>query len=117
MDPKRHAIRVGTRRGWTEFKQSIKSPQDQGFYLFTALITLLYLFINRNDRVEGSEPVHAGRGPAQHPGSDDCLRHGYRAGVHARDGARGWNAAPCQGGAERLDRSGHGARREQHPRV
>ena len=55
MDPKLHAIGVGKRRGWTEFKQSIKSPQDQGFYLFTAFITLLYLFFNRNDRVEGSD--------------------------------------------------------------
>ena len=32
-----------------------QEPQDQGFYLFTALITLLYLFLNRNDRVEGTE--------------------------------------------------------------
>jgi ABC-2 type transport system permease protein len=55
MDPRLHAIRVGMRRGWTEFKQSVKSPQDQGFYLFTALITLLYLFFNRNDRVEGTD--------------------------------------------------------------
>ena len=34
---------------------SIRSPQDQGFYLFMALITLIYLFFNRADRVEGTD--------------------------------------------------------------
>jgi ABC-2 type transport system permease protein len=53
-NPILHAVRIGIRRGWTEFKLSVRSPQDQGFYLFIAAITLLYLFVNRNDRVAGS---------------------------------------------------------------
>lgn len=55
MDPRLHAIRNGLRRGWTEFKLSIRSPQDQGFYLFMALVTLIYLYFNRADRVEGTD--------------------------------------------------------------
>ncbi|MGY1600719.1 ABC transporter permease [Geodermatophilus sp. SYSU D00815] len=54
MNATRHAIGLGIRRGWTEFVLSIRSPQDQGFYLFTALATLLYLWINRDDEVEGT---------------------------------------------------------------
>ncbi len=55
MSPRLHAIRTGLRRGWTEFTLSIRSPQDQGFYLFTAVITLLYLFLNRRSRVPGTD--------------------------------------------------------------
>ncbi len=54
MNPKTHAIRTGIARGLTEFKQSIRSPQDQGFYLFTAVIVLGFLFFNRNNEVEGT---------------------------------------------------------------
>ncbi|MGH8951923.1 MAG: ABC transporter permease [Acidimicrobiia bacterium] len=54
MNPKSNAIRTGIERGWTEFKQSLRSPQDQGFYLFTALVILAYLFFNRNNEVEGT---------------------------------------------------------------
>ena len=44
MNRKLHAIRVGLGSAvWTEFKQSIRSPQDQVFYLFTALAVLVYL--------------------------------------------------------------------------
>ncbi|MGY1806040.1 ABC transporter permease [Blastococcus sp. SYSU D00669] len=55
MNATRHAIGLGIRRGWTEFVLSIRSPQDQGFYLFTALATLLYLWINRDDEVAGTD--------------------------------------------------------------
>jgi ABC-2 type transport system permease protein len=54
MIAKTNAVRAGLERGWTEFRASIKSPQDQGFYLFTALITLLYLFVRRNTDVPGT---------------------------------------------------------------
>jgi ABC-2 type transport system permease protein len=54
MNPRRHAVRVGVARGWTEFVQSVRSTQDQGFYLFTALLVLGYLFVNRSERVEGT---------------------------------------------------------------
>lgn len=49
-----HAVRVGLGRGWTEFEQSIRSPQDQGFYLFTAVAIVGYLFLRRNTEVEGT---------------------------------------------------------------
>jgi ABC-2 type transport system permease protein len=52
MNPRVHAVRAGLDRGWTEFLQSLKSPQDQGFYLFMALAVLGYLFIRRNTVVE-----------------------------------------------------------------
>ena len=43
-----HAVRLGLRRGWMEFVQSIRSTQDQWFYLFTAVLTLGYLWIRRD---------------------------------------------------------------------
>ena len=46
--PIAHAVRLGVRRGWLEFVQSVRSTQDQGFYVFTALLTLGYLWIRRN---------------------------------------------------------------------
>jgi ABC-2 type transport system permease protein len=55
MNPARHAIGLGVRRGWTEFLLSVRSPQDQGFYLFTALATLTYLWFNRDDEIEGTD--------------------------------------------------------------
>lgn len=58
MNKTRHAIRAGLRRGWTEFKLSIKSPQDQGFYLFMAAGVFLFLFLNRNSEVEGTSLLY-----------------------------------------------------------
>ena len=55
MNPTRNAVRLGLRRGWTEFVQSLRSPQDQGYYLFTALAVLGYLCIRRDDTVEGTD--------------------------------------------------------------
>jgi ABC-2 type transport system permease protein len=55
MSPRLHAVRTGLQRGWTEFVLSVKSPQDQGFYLFIALVTMLYLFVNRDSKVEGTD--------------------------------------------------------------
>ena len=40
MNTTLHAVRLGTRRGWTEFLLSLRSPQDQGFYVFVGLGTL-----------------------------------------------------------------------------
>jgi ABC-2 type transport system permease protein len=50
-----HAVRLGLRRGWLEFVQSIRSTQDQGFYLFTASLAVGYLFLRRNTEVEGTD--------------------------------------------------------------
>jgi ABC-2 type transport system permease protein len=55
MNPTMHAIGLGLRRGWTEFSQSIRSKQDQGYYLFTALLVLGYLFLRRNTEVDGTD--------------------------------------------------------------
>lgn len=54
MNPKTQAIRTGIGRGWHEFKLGLRSPQDQGFYLFMALIILGYLWLNRNNELEGT---------------------------------------------------------------
>ncbi|TYP87069.1 ABC transporter permease [Blastococcus xanthinilyticus] len=54
MNPTKHAIGLGLRRGWTEFLLSLRSPQDQGFYLFTAVGTLLFLWFNRDNELEGT---------------------------------------------------------------
>ena len=43
MSASRQAVRQGLRRGWTEFVQSLRSPQDQGFYLFIGVVTLAVL--------------------------------------------------------------------------
>lgn len=54
MNRELHAVRTGLRRGWTEFGHSIRSTQDQGFYLFTGLAVLAYLWFNRDEVVEGT---------------------------------------------------------------
>jgi ABC-2 type transport system permease protein len=55
MNATRHAIGLGLRRGWTEFVLSLRSPQDQGFYLFMGVATLAYLWLNRDSEVEGTD--------------------------------------------------------------
>ncbi|TYL45524.1 ABC transporter permease [Nocardioides sp. BGMRC 2183] len=50
-----YAVRIGARRGLTEFGQSVRSTQDQGFYLFTALLAVGYLFLRRNADIEGTD--------------------------------------------------------------
>lgn len=57
--PKANAVRTGIHRGWTEFKQSVRSPQDQGFYIFTALVVLGLLWFNRDSEVEGTTLSYA----------------------------------------------------------
>lgn len=58
MNPVGHAVRVGLRRGWTEFVLSLRSGQDQGFYLFVGLGVLTYLWINRAREVEGTDLLY-----------------------------------------------------------
>ena len=50
-----HAVRLGLRRGWIEFVQSVRSSQDQWFYLFTAFLVVGYLFLRRNTEVDGTD--------------------------------------------------------------
>jgi hypothetical protein len=54
MSGTRTAIGLGLRRGWIEFVNSLRSPQDQGFYLFTGGGTLAYLWFNRDGEIEGA---------------------------------------------------------------
>ncbi len=54
MSATRNALALGVRRGWTEFLQSLRSPQDQGFYLFVGVGTLLYLWVNRDEQLDGT---------------------------------------------------------------
>ncbi|MGL5858624.1 MAG: ABC transporter permease [Angustibacter sp.] len=53
--PVLHAARLGLRRGWTEFVQSLRSSQDQWFYLFTAFLSVGYLYLRRDTPVEGTD--------------------------------------------------------------
>lgn len=50
-----HAVRLGLRRGWIEFVQSVRSSQDQWFYLFTAFLVVGYLFLRRDTEVDGTD--------------------------------------------------------------
>jgi ABC-2 type transport system permease protein len=47
-----YAVRLGMRRGWTEFVQSLRSSQDQWFYLFTAFLAVGYLYLRRDTPVD-----------------------------------------------------------------
>ena len=53
-----YAVRLGLKRGWAQFVQSMRSTQDQGFYLFTAFLVLGYLFLRRNTEVEGTDLLY-----------------------------------------------------------
>lgn len=44
-----HALRLGAVRGWIEFRNSLRNPQDVGFYLGVGLATVTYLVWNRNE--------------------------------------------------------------------
>ncbi|MCW5697011.1 MAG: ABC transporter permease [Bauldia sp.] len=55
MSAASHAVRLGLKRGWIEFSQSLKASQDIGFNIFMAGGVLLYLFFNRNETIEGSD--------------------------------------------------------------
>jgi ABC-2 type transport system permease protein len=50
-----YAIRLGLSRGWLEFKLSLRSPNDNYFYLFMGGAVLTYLIIRRNTEVEGTD--------------------------------------------------------------
>ena len=53
-----YAVRLGVRRGWTEFLQSLRSPQDQAFHLLMGVATLAYLWFNRTDEVAGTSLLY-----------------------------------------------------------
>lgn len=47
-----HAVRLGVRRGRTEMVLSLRSSQDQWFYLFTAFLAVGYLYLRRDTPVD-----------------------------------------------------------------
>ena len=107
MNARAHAVRVGAGRGWTEFSQSVRSTQDQGFYLFTAVAVLGYLFFRRDSEVEGIDLLYPSVAMPSILGGLVTFGAGDRAGVRAGDGARGRHPAAGQGGAQRRDRLRH----------
>lgn len=52
MNHTTYALRVGLGRGWSEFRQSLRSSQDWMFYLVVGLGTLVYLWVNRATPVD-----------------------------------------------------------------
>jgi len=54
----RHAVRLGLRRGWTEFVQSLRSVQDQAGCLVLAGVMVGTLWVNRDDQVEGTSLLY-----------------------------------------------------------
>ncbi len=54
MNPRLSAVRLGLSRGWTEFRQSLTSPQDMGFNVFFAVAVVVVLFFQRGSTVEGA---------------------------------------------------------------
>ena len=52
MDVRLLAFRTGLRRGWHEFVIGLRSPQDQGFYVFIGLGVLALLWFNRDEVIE-----------------------------------------------------------------
>ncbi len=55
MNVRTNAVQLGMRRGWIEFKQSMRSTQDWGFNVFMVGAVLGYLFLRRNSEVEGTD--------------------------------------------------------------
>lgn len=55
MNPHLHAMRVGLSRGWIEFVNSLRNPQDLGFYFFFGVGVLAFLLFNRDNLVEGTD--------------------------------------------------------------
>ncbi|MGH3474470.1 MAG: ABC transporter permease [Aeromicrobium sp.] len=55
MNVRANAVQLGMRRGWIEFKQSMRSSQDWGFNAFMVGAVLGYLFLRRNSEVEGTD--------------------------------------------------------------
>lgn len=55
MNANVHAIRAGVSRGRTEFRNSVTSPQDAAYYIFTTGIFLTVIILSRNSTVAGTD--------------------------------------------------------------
>jgi ABC-2 type transport system permease protein len=54
MSPMRSAIRTGMRRGWTEFRQILVTPEEMVFDAMMAGVVLLVLYFLRDNQVDGT---------------------------------------------------------------
>lgn len=54
MSPTTSAVRAGARRGWIEFRNSLRAPEDLTYYLIGTTIFLVVLWFNRDNEVEGA---------------------------------------------------------------
>ncbi|WP_129669058.1 ABC transporter permease [Phytoactinopolyspora endophytica] len=54
MNPTAYAARLGTSRGWTEFKIGLRSADELGFKLTFALSFALVLYFQRDSTVDGT---------------------------------------------------------------
>lgn len=59
MNATTNAVRVGMRRGWVEFRNSIRAPEDLTYYVVGTGIFLLVMWLNRRNEVEGTGVVLA----------------------------------------------------------
>ncbi|QGH32824.1 ABC transporter permease [Gracilibacillus salitolerans] len=55
MNPVLHAAKLGVLRGWIEFKQMLKSPQEFGFNIIMTIVFLIVLYFQRNNTIEGTD--------------------------------------------------------------
>jgi ABC-2 type transport system permease protein len=54
VNPTLYATRLGLRRGWIEFRQSLTNVGDIVYYLVLAVAFLTVLFFQRNSKVDGT---------------------------------------------------------------
>lgn len=55
MNPTTYAVRLGLRRGWIEFRQSLTNVGDIVYWLLLAAVLLTVLFFQRDSTVEGTD--------------------------------------------------------------
>lgn len=53
MNPQSNAVKLGFKRGWIEFKHSLRNSQDIFWNLMITAILILVLWLQRNSEVEG----------------------------------------------------------------
>ena len=93
------------RRGWTEFVQSLRSSQDQWFYLFTAFLAVGYLYLRRDTPVEGTDLLLPSVALPSILGGLHRVRPGDRSRLQPGDGEGGRHAPARQGGAHTASRA------------
>ena len=54
MNPTTSAVRAGAHRGWIEFRNSMRAPEDLTYYVFGTAVFLVVMWLNRANEVEGT---------------------------------------------------------------